>query len=60
MKSCLEQSLKSYNSIKIWCTITSKQYVLNHLMVKMSTKFQHNPMKTVGGVIRKRGNKVKS
>ena len=29
----LEQSLKSYNSIKIWCTITSKLYALHHLIV---------------------------
>ena len=35
-KSCLskhEQSLKSYNSIKIWCTVTLKQYGLYVLMI---------------------------
>ena len=29
----LEQSLKSYNSIKIWCTVTLKQYAMQHLIV---------------------------
>ena len=29
----LEQSLKSYNSIKIWCNVTSKQYTLHQLIV---------------------------
>ena len=28
-----EQSLKSNVSIKIWCTVTSKQYALYHLIV---------------------------
>ena len=43
-----EQSLKSNNSIKIWCTVTSKQYVLYNLIVYLSIKFQPHLMKTVG------------
>ena len=45
---------KCYNYINIWCTVTSKQYALYHLLIKLYTKFQHDPVKTVGGVIRKR------
>ena len=41
---------KANNSIKIWCTVTSKQYALYHLVVKLSSKFQRYRMKTVGVV----------
>ena len=44
---------KNIISIKIWCTVTLKQYALYHLMVQLSIKFQHGPRKTVGVFLRR-------
>ena len=52
MKVNSEKSLKMHNNcIKISCNVTLKQYALYQLMVSLSTKFQQDLMKAVGGVI---------